>query len=161
MKERTKRTKRALFAAAVIAGIALALIPACKDGPETAQQEQPEQPKAQSATISLFGGTHAATVQGTMTDSQWNGVAGKIETAINNNYQFYISTGSGMADRYETVFGRSVIINVEKTPPNYTKWRTTGDGKTMYLNYGKLDTDLNITLDSVIMRLLRTEADVG
>jgi len=93
--------------------------------------------KNQSATISLsFDQTYTATVKGNLTDEEWKGVAGKIESAISNLHSSY---GSSMQTLIETLFGRGVTITVEKTPSDYTKWKTLDDGKTLYLAYAQLD----------------------
>jgi len=126
-------------AAAVLAG--------CKT------EVQEEQAKNQSTTISLFGGTHSATVQGHFTKSEWAGVVSKIETAFNIINEFYVDRDGGIPNWYETVFARNVTINIEKSSSDYTKWKTTGDGKTMYLNYGGFDNDLYLMLDRAITRL--------
>jgi len=137
------KTKRTFFAVAVIFCIALA-VTACKDEPETAQ---PEQPKAQSATISLFGGSHTATVQGTMTDSEWKGVAGNITSLVNEIYERTTDTGK---NAYRGLFNRGVTFNVEKNPTDYINYKTTGDGKTIYINLSSINMSYMMNgLDSI------------
>ena len=97
-----------------------------------------QEPVDQSATLTnLFGEGYSATVTGYMTNSQWNGVAGKIETALNGGFE---SVGNIAKNRFRTVFGQDggVTIIVEKTS-EYSTYKTIGDYSTLYLNLDALN----------------------
>ena len=99
-----------------------------------------EPAKDQSDNLTgLFDNDSSATVKGHFTNSEWAGVAGKIETALNG--AFVDATGPGQKGRFRTVFGQEggVIIIVEKTT-DYNNYKTL-DGNTaiLYLNLDALD----------------------
>jgi len=100
-----------------------------------------EQPKNQSATITnLFGAGFTATVKGYLTDTEWTGVVDKIEDALNGAY-----TGGGLTQkgRFGAAYeNNDVKIVIEKNSLGYSKWKTSEDGKTMYLAFGALNNDL-------------------
>jgi len=126
------KTKKTIATIAVIFGIALAMYTACKDEPET------EQPKAQSATITgLFDNNSSATVKGTFTDTEWEGVADKIKDAL--NFRFFDTTNETLKIMFQRVYApeKDVVIIIEKTS-EYPNYKTTGDKKTIYLNYNIL-----------------------
>jgi len=107
----------------------------------------PEQPKDQTATITLFEGK-TATVKGNFTDAEWDGVADKIKTAINGRF---VSRIDVVKDVWRTTFSRGVTIIVEASPAGYTNWKTIGDGKTIYLSLAATDTaDLDVILGTAI-----------
>jgi len=123
----------------------------------TACGEDEEQPKNQSATITnLFGEGFTATVKGNLTDTEWEGVAGKIETALNGAF-----TSAGLFDKsgfigvFET---NNVVIIVETNPSDYTKWKTSVDGKTLYLAFGTLNNDLQGSISSAVKKMAVLEA---
>jgi len=94
--------------------------------------------KNQTATITnLFGEGFSATVKGTLTNAEWNGVADKIETALNGAFVDGIVP---VKNRFKAVFGQTggVTIIVEKTTA-YDNWKTTADGLTLYVNFDALD----------------------
>ncbi|MDR2575472.1 MAG: hypothetical protein LBC52_03415 [Treponema sp.] len=96
-----------------------------------------EQPKDQTATITLFGGSHTATVKGTMTDTEWNGVANKIEKYLND----FVDDNPMAKDPYKELFSsRDITYIVEPNPDGYTNFKTIGDGKTIYIALSKVDT---------------------
>ena len=99
-----------------------------------------EQLKEQTETlVNVFDGGWNIIINGYMTDSEWGsgttGVVGKIETALNSVYNpgDFINLAT-----FTNTLNRGVTIIVEKKP-NYLNWKTTGDGKTLYLNYDKLN----------------------
>jgi len=158
MKIRSK-----LWLIAIIALIALSFTACPTDGGTkrsgngggtTKPPTQPvDQAKDQSTVITnLFGKGLSATVKSgaKMTNAEWKGVADKIKTALNNSYDVQ---GSGTKDDYEEVFNKGVTIIVEKTPQGYTTWKTTEDGKTMYLAYDKLDDDLQAIVEAAFWKL--------
>jgi hypothetical protein len=114
-----------------------------------------DDPKDQSQTISLtFGETSpTATVKGHLTDTEWNGVADKIKNAINGAYNG-LPTETAKTN-YSNLFNTGVVIIIEKTSV-YTNWKTTGDGKTIYLNFDAVEkTDLS-TLIGLAIRSIGT-----
>ena len=161
MKNETKKIIATVGGIVVGTSIALTVL-GCKDQPDNPPIIQEDLAKDQSAIITdLFGDSgRSATVKGHFTNAEWNGVAGKIETAINDRYNYYESINANVLKaRWETVFGRGVIIIVEKAPSGYIKWKTTTDGKTMYLGYGELDNSLQETLGTAVMNMESNTAD--
>ena len=121
-------------------------------------KETPEQAKNQTATITnLFGEGYSATVKGTLTDAEWNGVADKIDAALNS--AFKAITGNIAIEKFVTVFSENdVTIIVEKNTNGYTTWKTSADGKIMYLAYGKLDMNLQGSVDAAVAKMHVPEA---
>ena len=116
-----------------------------------------EIPKNQSATITgLFDNNSTAIVKGYLTDAEWNGVTEKIKNALNVRFEM---SGSVAKNSYKDVFSRGVIIILEKTS-EYTKFKTIGDEKTMYINFNILNNTetLGSALNSA--RLALTGAEV-
>jgi len=113
---------------------------ACDDD---SKEETPGPAKDQTATITnLFGEGYEATVKGTLTDAEWNGVADKIETAING--AFNADTGDMFIDflrkaNFKNVFGGDVVIIVEKAK-DYAKYKVVnGEFRTLYINFNALN----------------------
>jgi len=131
---------------------------ACDDDPK---EETPDPAKDQTATITnLFGEGYEATVKGTLTNAEWNGVADKIETAIND--AFTAAEIPPLQNIFRSVFERGVVkITVEKAPVGYTKWKTSMDGKTMFLAFDALDTDLQVSVDSAFKKMEAFEAGLA
>jgi len=117
-----------------------------------------EEPKDQTTTLNnLFGEGYTATVEGKFTDTEWKGVAEKVETALNGASSAI--TLLPLQNAFNNVFSANdIVIIVEKTPNGYNKWKTSADGKTMYLSYNALDTDLQGTIDSAVQKMKVTEA---
>jgi len=94
--------------------------------------EDPTIAHDQTATITnLLDNNSSSTVQGYLTNAEWDGVADKIETAINGGFAV---RSDAIKDIWRTIFGRGVTIIVEAEPDGYTSWKLTGDGKTIYLS---------------------------
>jgi hypothetical protein len=138
---------------------------ACDDG-----NGKDEQPKFRETTINLFEGEtkengqpYTAKVQGTLLEAEWNGVAEKIKVAINGKYESYVALettgGDAMASAYKEIFDNGIII-VEKTS-EYTNWKTTTDGKTMYLNFAVLDNDLEAIIHAAFGKMYENTAGNG
>jgi hypothetical protein len=89
-----------------------------------------DEPRDQSQPITLTFGK--AIVEGYLTDSEWDGVADKIKTALVAKY----TEGSV----FEDVFGQEggVTIIVEKNP-SYANYSTTKPGNTVRINFGILN----------------------
>jgi len=119
---------------------------ACDDDPK---EETPGPAKDQTATITnLFGEGFSATVKGTLTNAEWDGVAGKIETALNGAFVDGIVP---VKNRFKAVFGQAggVTIIVEKATA-YDNWKTTADGLTLYVNFDALDTIQSILPNAML-----------
>ncbi|MDR2574927.1 MAG: hypothetical protein LBC52_00625 [Treponema sp.] len=90
-----------------------------------------------------------ATVKGTLTNAEWDGVADKIETAINDGF------GALSTDRAKNmfigVFSRDVTIIVEAETDGYTRYKIIGDGKTIYLS---LDATNGANLPSLLTAII-------
>ena len=98
------------------------------------------EPKNQTATITLSfkkpDATDAdpfltATVKGNLTDAQWDGVADKIKTTLND---LFGPAPNDIKERWKTVFSRDVTYIVEASPVGYTNYKLVGDGKTVYIS---------------------------
>ena len=116
----------------------------------TCKEEEPEQSKDQSATITgLFDNNSSATVKGYLTDTEWAGVPDKIKSAFNGAFD----DNFWDKDIYRSIFARSagVTIIVEKNP-TYTNWKIIGDGVTLYLNFNALD-NIQSKLDTAIFSM--------
>ena len=127
------------------------VLSSCDDPKETQ-----EQAKNQTATLTnLFGEGFSATVKGTFTSTEWNGVVDKIETALNGGF----NSGTGMAgaalkDQFRGTFMENdVQIIIEKNPVVYTKWKTAIGGKILYIAFGALDTDLQGSILAAIKKM--------
>ena len=113
---------------------------ACNDKDD---DDDTDDPKNQTATRTLAHGVGTVTVQGYMTNAQWNGVPDKIKSKID------AKIGEQMAEHgddlvintYKGVFDRGVVYIIEPNPVGYTVCKTTGDGKTAYIALDKIDTD--------------------
>ena len=96
----------------------------------------PNLPTKQTATISLFGRSRSATVTGTMTAAEWDGVADKIAKQLNDRFEAYPTA----QEIYKEIFSRDIVYIVEPSPNGYTNLKTIGDGKTIYIALSKVDT---------------------
>jgi hypothetical protein len=106
--------------------------------------EDPTIPRDQTATITnLLDNNSSATVQGYLTNAEWDGIVDKIETAINDRFATRIDLTK---DLWRTIFGRGVTIIVEATPAGYTSWKLVGDSKTIYLSLAAINDENLITL---------------
>jgi ABC-type phosphate transport system substrate-binding protein len=152
---------RQIAAYGLIAVIITLLVCASCDSGGGGKPEPVEQPKDQSATISnLFGKELSVTIKGnSFTDEEWAGVPDKIKAAHEDMYAQ--AQGPAIQAFIEEVYSRGVTIIVEKTPSGYTKWKTTGDGKTLYLAYGELDNNLAATLYTTFQWMYAFEAETG
>ena len=112
---------------------------ACNDKDE---DDDTDDPKNQTATRTLAHGVGTVTVQGYMTNAQWNGVPDKIATRINNQVGADITQWGEQAtvDSWKPFFDRGIVFIVEPNPVGYSAFKTTGDGKTIYIALDKIDT---------------------
>ena len=121
---------------------------ACNDKND---DDDSDDPKNQTATRTLAHGVGTVTVQGYMTNAQWNGVPDKIKSKIDTKIGEQIDEyGTVVADNYKGVFDRGITYIVEPNPVGYTNYKTTGDGKTAYIALDKIDTEWALsTLTSI------------
>ena len=120
-------------------------------------------PQNQTATLTnLFGGEinsntgepYTATVTGYFSNTEWDGIPTKIETALNGAFNSGTgASGAQLKNRFRTMFGRpsGVTIIVGNRPENKT-YETTLGGFTLYLNFDALD---NADLQSKIISAIR------
>jgi hypothetical protein len=153
-----KNWKQSVFFG-VVAIIALSFgFVGCDDKGEV---EVIDYPKDQSQIITLTFGTESptATVKGHLNNTQWNGVADKIKNAINLIYS--TSDGDPVKDAYKNLFARGIMLNIEKTS-EYTNWKTTTDGKTIFLNLSTVNgTNLQGKITEALEKVYINEADKG
>ena len=156
MKNKTKaKILTGVMAVATLAPLPLMLL-ACDNG-----TTKPEEAKAQSTDITgLFDNDASATVQGTFTDSEWNGVAEKIKAALNARFE---SVGTGVKGVFRNIFTQEggIIIIVEKTS-EYECYKTTGDGKTVYINFDILNnaTVMAEAIGGILVQLNNKTAEI-
>ena len=115
--------------------------------------DEEEQLKYQNETITNLFGINGcnATIKGYMKDSEWKGVVEKIETALNAAYAIAVGPFTSI---YGNVFyNNGIEIIVEKNPNGYIKWKTTEDGKKMYLSFYELDNNLQSSVNNAIMKM--------
>jgi hypothetical protein len=93
--------------------------------------------KEQTVKVDIFGGASSVTVTGTMLNAEWEGVADKIASRLNATFN-----GAPANERplYIELFARGVTYIVEVSPEGYTRFKTTGDGKTVYIALSHVDT---------------------
>jgi hypothetical protein len=101
-----------------------------------------DDPKNQTATRTLAHGVGTVTVQGYMTNAQWNGVADRVRDSINSGLEAHITSwGEQVAvDAYKELFDRGVIWDIEQNPVGYHTYKTTASGTVVYVALDKLDT---------------------
>jgi len=96
----------------------------------------------------LFDNNASATVKGNLTDTEWNGVAEIIKTALNDKFAPRVDA---VKDVWRTIFSRGITIIVEASPVGYTNLKTVGDGKTLFLSLAMANaTNLIDTIDNGI-----------
>ena len=141
-----KTWKHGTVAAIVaVVGIIVVVI-ACDDGSGGTNEE----PKNQSATlINLFGEGLSATVQGNLTDTQWNGVADKIESALNSAFTAgNLPTKTAFINIFRT--SNNAVIIVEKTTAYSTYKTVAGNKTTLYVNVDGLNNLLSTITTAII-----------
>jgi len=126
--------KRNLLILAIILLIGF-IVNSCGD------DEQPEEDteKDRSKTVSIFGGASSVTIKGYLTNAQLtdaiNGITGRLNIAFNG-----FGGDVNAENAYKEVFARGVTYTVEASPNGYTNYKTTGDGKTIYIALSVVDT---------------------
>ena len=105
-------------------------------------EEPKDNPKQQTATRTLAHGVGTVTVTGYMTNAQWAGVADKVAGRINGGIDADITAHGEqlVVSTYTELFGREVTYIVEPNPVGYSSYKLTGDGKTVYIAFDKVDT---------------------
>ena len=104
----------------------------------------------------LFDNNSSVVLKGFLTDQEWNVIPDKIKVALNENYNEYGSVVKGI---YKDMFNNGIEIIIEKTI-EYSKWKTTTDGKTMYINYNILDNELKLTIHSALQKIYSNIASI-
>jgi len=84
--------------------------------------------------LDLNGTARTVRVEGTLLATEWNGLADKVKTAIQNAYS---TTGGSMAGNFEDVLNRTGFTLVV-TKEDYPFYRAN-HGFTLYLNINKLN----------------------
>jgi len=118
----------------------------------------------QTATLtSLFGEGYTATITGYFSNTEWDGVAEKIETALNGAFNSRTGAqGAQLKNAFRTVFGRTtgITIIVGYRPENQT-YETIDGGVTLYLNFNALDnTDLHLKIADAIISMRDNIAEI-
>ena len=117
--------------------------------------DEPDNPKDQSEIITgLFDNDSSATVKGFFTNAEWNGVANKIKTALNNRFDTAPVDAAKIMLRRVYTQTEGVMIIVERST-EYANWKTTGDGKTMYINFNIINDEdtLMTSISTATVRL--------
>jgi len=135
---------------------------ACGETQTRAIDKLEEQPKDQTATLTnLFGEGLSTNITGYLTDSEWEGIATKIETALNNAFNAGPTTPPPLAasykNRFRLVFNATSGYNIKvvKTleSDGWSKWKVTEsewDTKKLLLGFGKLDTGLQQSITDAV-----------
>jgi uncharacterized repeat protein (TIGR02543 family) len=111
----------------------------CEEEETRATDKLPEVPKDQTAVITgLFDNNASATVKGNLTDTEWDGIADKIKTALNDRFA---GRPDDLKNTWRSIFGVGVTIIVETSPNGYTNWKTIGDGETIYISFAATNAD--------------------
>jgi hypothetical protein len=134
---KTKQTLTVLL----LLGFALSLATiACDDGKNDNTNDDNEV-KERTATRTLTGGIGSVTVKGNLTKPQLDDSADKIAVSINTRInKDKVDFGEQAAiDYYTGIIDRGVTYIVEATPAGYTNFKTTGDGKTIYIALNQVD----------------------
>ena len=117
-------------------------------------------PDTKTATLSnLFEAGLSTTIEGYFTVREWGngttGIAGKFRTDLETAYTGNIPP---VQSQFLGVFGRTgTKIIVEKTT-EYENWKTTGDGKTLYIRFDKLDS-IQSKLTEAVQSMLTSETE--
>ena len=119
------------------------------NGTETPPPQPPvDLPREQTAQISLPS-DHTGTVQGYMTDAEWDGIADRIENTIQARFD---RSSSGVQNAFLTVFAREKgIIIIAEAEPTFEYWKTTGDGRTVYINLALNQDDFEEIIGSAVV----------
>jgi len=167
MKKNKKenKMKNSTKARIIAGGLAVALLfIACAKEPKEDPIVTPEPAKDQEAKLeNLFDVNCSATVKGHLTDAEWAGVADKVEAALNDGFNSLQGIdGAVLKGKFRKVFGNGDIeIIVEKNPVGYTKWKTSADGKTLWLAYGALDNNLQGSVVAAVDKMNTPEAGLA
>ena len=146
--------KNKLLGLIAMAIIAIAIIGCKGDEPEPTPQDLP---KDQTATINPFEDLQL-TVKGYFTNAEWAGVAGKIEAAISGDFSVCPEVAR---PTLKSKYAKCEAIIVEKTT-EYTKWKTNGNGKTMYINFDILnDVNLSSIISAAMMSMDGNKAETN
>jgi hypothetical protein len=106
----------------------------------TNDDDTSDDPKPQTATITgLFDNDASATVKGTFTNAEWNGVPDKIKSALNGGFN---AAGTGGKNMLKNVFAKDITLIVEKNPA-YINWKADGD-KTIWINFGIINDEATL-----------------
>ena len=133
---------RNIFLIAVIAVMAVAF--GCKDGDDGKNDptDNPNEVKERSTTVSLSGVTGSITVKGIFDKAGLDNVANKIAGQINTQIVAdKVEFGEqATVDYYNLLLTRSIVYIVEASPSGYSNFKLIGDGKTVYIAFGAVDT---------------------
>jgi hypothetical protein len=153
------KNKLIITAMAIVAIVTMSLaVITCKDEPE----EQPKNQSDNTTLTNLFGEGCSATIEGYLTDTEWGsgatGVAGRFKIALEAAYTGNIPPVQGV---FLDVFGgqSGATVIVEKTTA-YSNWKTTGDGKTLYIRFDKLNS-IQSELTEAVNSMARKESTNG
>ena len=126
----------------LIIALALALATfACDDKGDNTTNDDNEV-KERTATRTLSGGIGSVTIKGNFTKSGMETTADKVASGINTKYNAdNVSWGGTLAfDYYKGILDNGVTYIVETNPVGYTKFKTIGDSKTVYIALDIADT---------------------
>jgi len=109
--------------------------------------------------LNLFNEGYSVTVKGYLTDTEWNGISIKIETALNNGFNSRTGfDGLDLQEKFRGVFQKGGIeIIIVKDPVGYTKWKTSLDGKRMWIAFGIINNNLQDSIVSAVEKMEMVE----
>jgi len=108
--------------------------PARDNGNETPgnnNQQQQDAVRQQTAIINLFNNQRTATVQGYMTNAQWEGVVSTIAVRLNLHYEGLPNPVS--KEELRDIFYKNIVYIVEPSPTGFTRTKTIDDHRTVHI----------------------------
>jgi len=122
-------------------------------------QEVPDVPRDQNEEFSLFEGVGFATIIGHMTNAQREATEKRIHDTIKD----LATDPNAWAGDYDVVvdfFSTGMTFKIVFEPEEFMRWKTTGDGQTLYLNPDLLDSEFRNSVQNGVNAVFSREARV-
>ena len=135
--------KTPILLSLLMAVAALLTLTACDPAPDNnGNKDGPQQNRTGTVALDRGLGTITVQVMGMTTQAEWNDIANKIVGRLNGKINADVVEWGEQAtiDGWTPFFNRGVVYIVETNPVGYTRFKTTGDGKTVYIALDKVDT---------------------
>ena len=140
MKNKTKRNLAIGTGVVLIANAVLVLIGCPEPEIKYIEVEVPDPTLIYRETeINItYGNKGKVRVEGTLTESEWNGVPAKVKAALDLAYAKTDIVGKG---RFDNVFSRTGVTIIVTKGLSATNTYKANNGNTFYLNLDKLDSE--------------------